>query len=409
MSVSTYFGVALFEHPDKPRAGWCAVANQEATPFADVQALSPKIQWITNLDRFQHQLLDSAWPHIHPDDLFRVRLMTIAEDLGYDGGPVEQPGLVADLAEVVQRIAELASRHYALPAGHPNPMAWIQGHLQNGIPWHPPLPTVLQAFNLARQTYHAIDISHDYRTKPFTLRFNRVAHAQRLCQHVLPQGDWQRAENRWPKNERQPGTNGAVYQYLISLGEQQPALARLTFRDPVNPAYAKLLDPISRNHVREWFTVQEAAQLAAYGTVVIKEILVGERYYDTKEMARWAVPDEGPMAPASLSFGLLCEMHWSALASPLSMPVGNGPTRVTQNSPVGLWLYSWDRLYTLQAAKAYVDAGITVSMYGQGAVHIQLRPDQTAQAIHLAHQVDLIPSPALLASETLTQGAVDYA
>lgn len=384
-------GVAWFDDPERPGAGWACVQGTEPRRIDGPQALALDYTWATNW-------VGQPGPppygsHVRDEHFLGVALGALADQwgLGASRQDVAPSDRVAVLAELARRLVNLVTRHYGEPVTGDGRLRmpaslfdWVRDALRHKSP---PTPMgSIEADQALRGAYlleHISPIDPDYRTQAVEFLFPRARYAQMLLGLRGPAAGstFEPYRGLVPRGYSEPGPTGEIYRFLSGLASRQPALVELHFKT-TDRTVGALMGPVSRHRLRTWFAAEEAAQLAAYGQVAVRRVFVAEQYSPLGAGAL-ALPREGQAGEVAPSYGVLSELHWRALADP---NIGTGEAVAHSTGPMparAVWVATWDRLLCLQAALAFHAKGLQVSRYGQGRVSVQVPFDgpETAAAV----------------------------
>lgn len=378
--------MAWFDDPDNPGSGWCCQKGQAPTPIDTPYALPGDFLWASNWVGEPGN--NSLPPYVCDEYFLGVPLPELAGQWGLLDPPVEPAARVAILAELAWRLVTLINRHYRGRLGAGGMFAFVRDAIETaGPPPRLPDPPLDTAFAQAYMLEHVREIDPNYATVPVEFQFQPARYAQVLL--GMPGPDPQARFTRYTGliergYDKEPGPHGRVYRFLCGLSARHPILVELDWSCD-SPVLTPLMGAYSRRHVRRWFPGEEAAQLAAYGKVAIRNIY-NASVYQRLGAGHYALPREGEVAESLPSYGVLAQIHCRALAS--ASAGGDSPLSPVPSAHA-IWVGAWGRLLCLQAALAFEEAGLRVTRYGLGRVTVQVPKDRPQASAGVAARFHL--------------------
>lgn len=380
-------GIAIFSDVNNPKRGVAAVSGGSAFAIQTAGDLDTDVLWITNLS-FKEALAARliSIPKLRTKDFFRVDLARIASEVGVS---LERYPSVA--AQVISGIADRCMKaswsFYQFDTVAENLKRTIEPciitHKEQAVE-----PKFQGAIHNALKSFQ---LCHDVQPpdgKPYVLRFNRVWFAKKVISFPTPAGQWQQISlaKHVTNQEIRRGQNSITYKFLCELIDSRPALVKISVKH-AQPEIANFIDFAIGTDGRDWIPAHEAAQVAFYADVTVKEVLVAERYCNEGEALGVGLTSLDAVQETSFSHGLMAENHLHAIYSPRKFVTGNQtkwytPTRAT-------WWRAWDRMICLKAAIKLGNAGFFVRGYGTGAVRVVVTDSQIKSLEILAGELQL--------------------
>jgi hypothetical protein len=373
------FGVALFDNPNHPSAGWAAISGEAAFRFCGINDLRTSVIWIVNSDmRVMHerQLLDS--PRLRPDHFLRTRINTLITELGLKQATAEVQA--THLSVLVNQIMQITFLHTGLDTA-PR-LSLNNGLRQAKLPSLPAVPvSTAYASKEATQTYVGCEVPRKVEGELVSLTFHRARYAQRILAHDLPFGRW---------TELNPSEMSASNDALNNMVSEsvQPLLIELdithidkSINHLVNwgSGAGREVRTSNESHVvtmkrRTWMTSHEYSYLKPYMQCTIKNIHRGESF----GVSPVVVPVWHKSSLYSYAFQIYCENLWTSLTRSID---GN-----PASNPLAAWVHSIDRMLCLEKARALESEGwLTIRHYGYGRIVVEV-PN---------HCIDMVPELAL--------------
>lgn len=380
-------GVALFQNPNDPKRGVCAIAGKAGQSFQTAGDLDTDVLWITNLS-FK-QALDSrllSTPRFKTSDFFRVDLPRIAQELGLSMD--EQRLECAEvLSGIGHRALQGASIMYELEKIGDSFKRTIEPALLKD-PDELALPAYQAALKNSFKTYQ---LCHDVQPedgKPYVMRFNRSWFSKKILSFPVPGGKWSHAKlSKQVKNETiKYGPKSNSYQFLCELIDKYPALVKISVRSAV-PDIANYIDFAIGTENRTWVPAHEAAQVAFYADVTVKDLLIAERYTSEGEALSIGLGALDNIQDTSISHGLIAENHLHAVYSERKQQINGQWQWITP--PRATWWRAWDRVICLKAAITLGREGFFVRGYGTGAIRVVVPQGDISRLRNVASSIGL--------------------
>ncbi len=380
------YGVAIFDDPKAAKEGWACVAGEDPYFVSNTGDLYTSVTWLTNidLDTFFKKGLKQT-PRLRADNFLRTKVSTILIELGLKHAPVREKALhLAALFDTVMQFSFLHLGINTAPSGMLN-----NGIRQIILPTETPFqPYISEAAKLAYQPHVLCEkVYTDEEADLVSLVFHRYRYAKTITSYNVPQGTWKRCE------EDITGLSmDAIEEWLAE--RKQPALLCVeitSIHESVNDLVnygagagdrttktTQGADTVTPNP-RSWMTSHEFLTMAKYANMSVREILVGERF----ALNPISIPKWGTLTQHSFAFGLFCENLWTSLTRGLDMRANN--------TPLGAWIHSIDRMYCFEQARLIKESDfVAIHGYGYGRITLQIPKAESSTISDMAHRLKMI-------------------
>jgi len=340
------YGCIIFD--DYSAEAWASVAGGDPVRIKGTHELPSDVLWVTNLEwkQMRERGLEGH-PRFRADNFLRVRLYSIATDLGLDSdGDVIRR--VRALSEIMHHVCTLASTIFGVTefgmalAKSLRKAILSESDLESYGSTH-----VDYALSNAYQPFQKCETMPPKGHKTYTFRIPRVEYAKYILGFGIPDGKWKKVI--LPQDPKR---------YLEEFWFDKPIMCKIIVRK-MNDEKAAQVMPFGFGafNQRSWATGHEVLHLMKFGEVEVLNMLEGERY---RSLKLTTPPLDDGMSKMIYSMGLLAEATWKSLASP--------------KTPRGVWYTSWDRLNMSKIAYEIAERGYVVRSYGSGAITVTLHP-----------------------------------
>lgn len=390
------FGLALFDTRTPARGALCHSEGHQARHLSVREMTSQSVVWISNLDRSMVQRYFRGCQNIKGREFFGVDLYRLGNELDLDVSDGEGcPKKRALLSRTLARAGSLAERWYPSLESASSVKEAVKHTVFHGSSDEMSLGRVDvdEAMGEAYSAITACVSGGEFQGDLVQLRWPRVEYAQMMLRSFpVPVGDWQRVDRSgFPRNLESEGPSGEVYKFLTQLGSEVPALVSLRITDRQKDASIVLG---AAQKVRGWMPIQEAAQVAAFCRVRLKDVIVNSLYEYPVTISGWALPSINAASRLSMSAGIVAENHWKAIADP--RPWGPNIYGAAVIPARAVWMSAWDRLMCCKAALEFQNAGLNVYSYGQGAINIVASKSEAVKVIETCRSSGLTPPLSIL-------------
>lgn len=390
------FGLALFDTRSPAKGAVCQVEGSAAQHLRVAEITGANVCWISNLDRATVQRVFRGTRNIKGRDFFGVDLFRLGSELDLDvSDPNGCPRKRALLSRTLGRAGKLGERWYPSLDGAPSLREAVKDTVFHGTSDEMSLgrADVDEAMGEAYSAITACVNGGQFEGELVQLRWPRVEYAHMMVSAFpVPVGDWKRVEpGFFPKNLESRGPSGEVYKFLTQLGSEIPALVSLRILDRGEEASIVLG---AAQKIRAWMPIHEAAQVAAFCRVRLKDVIVNSMYEYPATISGWAMPSINVAGQLSMSAGIVAENHWKAIAEPKAWGPNIFGSAVIPARAV--WMAAWDRLMCCKAALDFAGAGLTVYSYGQGAINLVVQESQMSNVIEMCREAGLTPPLSIL-------------
>lgn len=351
-------GVVAFDNPKEPAAGWaCAAGNSDPVRVRDPSDLATSTMWLTNASVRQNNLRNANY--------LCTSIGDIAQDLGHrlighhcvDALPV--------LAEVSQRVAHLAVKHYQWFEPGAFTGYSLAADLRLAMPVdvspNPAISTPLrEAYQNNSAGFQRVFASP---SREVVVRVNRLIHAYHILALPIPDPAWYPVRNL---------PLSAHERLDLALDVRYPSLCEVTCaaEDLDLWRLASFGNQMGKNSrlVRRWVAQPELLWLAHYSEIDVHTVWRSAGYVaaDPRFLLPKTLTADGYQA-LSYSAGLLAESHFAAVAS-------NAPPslRTPPYTERAVWWRAYDRAQSFALARDIHEAGFLPTGYWRGSVRVQV-------------------------------------
>lgn len=387
--------------------GWASVGGADAFRFQGIEQLPLDVVWWTNLDQGEAWSL-GRWRRFKDGGLLGPDWSSLMIDVALPQAISEPEKWVPRWSECFTRIAQRLSR-WAAADNKEEPWNWGEGNAVEALAsrWGQWKDPSLDAMTLLFEKAYSSSLKISWPDaslkglRQLRLTRSRWNHARSVLNHRIPSGHWEVITDEWTEGYRR--WNWVKDQTCPLLLE----LEFLGWRTNIEHAEAQgrlrlghrgqAFNPIPVESI--WVTGEEALELNIYGEWTILKGFKGQSWSSVEGLPSWwntSLDLLGPLTPWSMTYGLLSNMVWKALASPIRSPESR---KKGAFSAQAVWLTAADRALCAESARVLQKNGYVVLGYGDGGVDIAFDPQGNVNHLIDALREADLRLPRALASQ----------
>lgn len=379
-------GIALFDDPQAPAAGWCSIGGNDSFRFSGLSDLRNNVVWVTNLDFGAYSTFAKSLTNVRRSDYFRAPVSQMAADLGFQCSGAHAQEAAKKLSDVASRVINMAARCYKVD----NMAAVLRSNtlyedLRSVLPRSPPVQELMA---------HAVESAYQSSSSPSSnppfasnsvyllLRRNRLHHAMDVMNTPIPDEGWLPESGR-PLDFWLDESRACIVKATVELSASDPEMASLI-------AFGSSPGAAKKGVIRSFISQPELRWLVKHARVHVAGGYVCSARPVPKDMALPASLTADPLFALSYSAGVLAEMHWNAYASqPWSRTGGPNGSAAKLTNTWGVWFRAMDRAICFEMAHKAHKAGFYVSSYGNGSIRVRVERPRLQEAEQLANAIGI--------------------